>query len=75
LALCQFAWGGHPLARLLKIGLALQVENSFVLLVVQSSLVLLMVVYDVFFIDIQRAYCHTKKLVQWLELMLKGLAW
>jgi len=25
--------------------------------------------------NVQRACCHTKQLVQWLDLMLKGLAW
>jgi hypothetical protein len=42
---------------------------------VQNSFVLLMLVHDTFFINVQRDYCHTKQLVQWFDLMLKGLAW
>jgi len=49
------------------------VENSFVLLVVQSSFVLSMMVHATSFIDVQKACCHNKQLVQWLDLMLKGL--
>ncbi len=67
----QFAWG-HLLAKLLKARLTLQVKNSFVLLVVQNSFVLSMWVHGTFLINIQRTYCHTEYLTQWLELMLKG---
>ncbi len=69
----QFAWNLF-LARLPKVGLTLQVENSFVLSMVQNSFVLLMWVYSPFLVDIQITYCHIEQLVQWPDLMLKGLA-
>jgi hypothetical protein len=69
----QSAWG-RPLVRLPKVGLALQMENSFMLLVVQNSFVLLMWVHGAFIINVQKTCCHIEQLVQWLDLMLKGLA-
>jgi hypothetical protein len=51
--------------KLPKVGLTLQVENPFVLS---------MWVHATSFINIQKTCCHTKQLVQWLDLMLKGLA-
>ncbi len=59
--------------RLPKVGLTLQVGNSFVLLVVQIFFVLSTWVHGASFVDIQITH-HTKQLVQWLDLMLKGLA-
>jgi hypothetical protein len=46
------------LATLPKGGLALQVENSFVLSVVQNSFVLLIGVHGTFFVDVQRICYH-----------------
>ncbi len=68
----QFAWG-HLLVRLPKARLALQVENSFVLLMVQNSFVLSTWISSASLVDIQKAYCHTKQLMQWSDLMLKSL--
>jgi hypothetical protein len=36
--------------------------------------VLLMLVHNVYLVNVQKTYCHTKQLMQWLDLMLKGLA-
>jgi hypothetical protein len=69
----RFAWG-HPLVKLPKVGLALEVENSFVLLVVQNSFVLSMLIHDASLVNIQKTCCHTEQLMQWLDIMLKGLA-
>ncbi len=69
----QYAWG-RLLARLLKVRLALQVKNSFVLQVVQNSFVLLTWVHGASLVNIQRTCYHTKQFVQWFDLMLKGLA-
>jgi hypothetical protein len=65
---------GCPLVRLLRVVLALQVQSSFVLMVVHNSFVLLMLVHNTSFVDVQKACCHTEQLVQWPNLMLKGLA-
>jgi hypothetical protein len=51
----------------------LQVENSFVLLVVQIFFVLSMLVHDASFINVKKTCCHTKQLMQWFNLMLRGL--
>jgi hypothetical protein len=48
----QSTWG-HPLVRLQKARLALQVKNSFVLPVVQSSFVLLMWVHRAYFVNVK----------------------
>jgi hypothetical protein len=64
---------GCPWVRLLSAMLALQVESSFVLMVVQNSFVLLMLVHNTSFVDVQKACCHTGQLMQWPNLMLKGL--
>ncbi len=69
----QFKWG-HPLVKLSKVGLALQVKNSFVLSMVENSFVLLMWVPGAFLVNVQKVYCRTKQLVQWPNLMLKGVA-
>jgi hypothetical protein len=69
----RFAWG-RPLVKLPKVGLALEVENSFVLLVVQISFVLSMLIDDTSLVNIQKTCCHIEQLMQWLDLMLKGLA-
>jgi hypothetical protein len=43
--------------------------------VVQNSFVLSMLVHDVSFVNVQKSCCHTEQLVQWPDLILKGLAW
>jgi hypothetical protein len=53
----QFAWG-FILAKLSKAKLALQMENSFVLSIVQNFFVLLMWVHGAFLVDIQKTCCH-----------------
>jgi len=60
--------------RLSKVELALQVENSFVLLIVQKKFVSSMWVHDASFINVRRTYYHTEQLMQWPDLMLKVLA-
>jgi hypothetical protein len=49
-----------------KVGLALQVENPFVLSMVQNFFVLLVWVHEASLVNFQRAYCHTKQLMQGL---------
>jgi hypothetical protein len=56
---------GCLLSRLLKVELALQVKDSFVLL---------MWVHGASFVDVQKTRCHIKEFVQWPNLMLMGLA-
>ncbi len=63
---------GHPLERL-KVGLALQVENSIMLSLVQNFFVLLMWVHGAFLVNVQKTYCHIELFMQWPNLMLKGL--
>ncbi len=60
--------------KLSKDGLALQVKISFVLSMVENSFVLLMWVHGVFLVNVQKFCCRTKQLVQWPNLMLKGVA-
>jgi len=68
----QSTWG-CPLLKLPKgVGIA-----SGKLLYVTSGVkffVLSMLVHDAFLANVQRSCCHTKHLVQWSNLMLKGLA-
>jgi hypothetical protein len=59
----QSTWGSL-LAKLPKVGLTLEGKNSFVLS---------MFIRDAFLVDIQKTCCHTEQLVQWLDLMLKGM--
>jgi len=68
----QFTWG-RLLVRLPKARLALQMEFLCVLLMVQNSFVLSTWISGASFVDIQKAYCHTKQLMQWFDLMLKSL--
>jgi len=60
----QFAQG-HLLVRLLKAKLALHVGNSFVLSIW---------VHGAFLVDVLRTCYHIEQLMQWPNLMLKGLA-
>jgi hypothetical protein len=57
---------GSSFDEVAKVGLALQVENPFVLLVVQNSFVLLVLVHETFLVNVQRTYCHNKQLMQHL---------
>jgi hypothetical protein len=68
----QFAWG-CPLATLPNVGLALQMKNSFMFLVVQNSFVLSTWILGASLTNVQKTYCHIKQLVEWPNLMLKGL--
>jgi hypothetical protein len=61
----QFAWG-YPLVRLPKAKSTLWVKNSFALSVL---------IHDVPFVDVCKVCYHIEQLVQWVNLMLKGLAW
>jgi hypothetical protein len=47
----------------------------FCVAMVQNSFVLSMLVHDVSFVTVQKSCCHTEQLVQWFDLILKGLAW
>jgi len=54
---------GSSFGEVAKARVALQVENYFVLLMVQNSFVLLTWIHGAFLVDIQKAYCHTKWLM------------
>jgi hypothetical protein len=54
---------GSSFGEVAKARLALQVENSFVLLMVQNTFVLSTWIHGTFLVDIQKAYCHTKQLM------------
>jgi hypothetical protein len=57
---------GSSFDEVAKVGLVLQVENPFVLSMVQNSFVLLVLVHEAFLVNVQRTNCHSKQLMQGL---------
>jgi hypothetical protein len=57
---------GSSFDEVAKVGLVLQVENPFVLSMVQNSFVLLVLVHEAFLVNVQRTNCHNKQLMQGL---------